>query len=520
MVRFIGRTLLVICIGGALSVLSCSDSKFNGATGKKSGGTTPSAASQQPGPGKPTPAYVDTNGVVKDECKEIKPLPSTTTSLVLQYQWRASGDKSEFTKVSATPIVGRLNKDDPAPSILAVGFKECNGDVSQTAYVFAIDGRDGAQKWVSDIPVVAWLSPAIGDLNGDGNLEIAVVGQDKKLHILSSSGKNTATSSEDIFVASESLWPTGLTLADLTGEGTPSIVAGKKVLDGKTAALKFSLSSGNGFSAVGDVDGRPGLEIVTNAGIYSGKDGAALCTFATPIDDPTPGVLTATADHGVVIGVTTNDVVVYDGRDCSVQKTIAKPHEGGGPINIADFNGDGTLDFGTAGKNGYMAFGLSGLLWTTPTQDISSQRTGSTTFDFNGGGKNQIVYADEVKVHVFDGVDGRELYSADHDSYTARETPVVADVTGNGKARIIVGANSCLTGATLVGIRVFRDPDDAWVNTRPIWNQHTYNPLLVSDAGGLAQIKPESVSKPWLKAPYLAGYRNNISQPPIKSSCK
>ena len=519
MIRLISRSVFVFCFGGSLMTFGCSDTKFDGVTGKKSGGNNPPSASPQPSPTKTLPTYVDEKGIVKDECKEIKPLPSTTTSLVLQYEWRASGGRADYTKVAATPIVGRLNKDDIAPSILAVGFKDCLGDVSQTAYLFAIDGRDGSQKWVSDVTVVAWLSPAIGDLNGDGNLEIAVVGKDNKLHILNSNGQDTVTSSEDVFTGG-GVWPTGLTLADLTGEGTPSIVAGNKILDGKTAMLKFSVSSGDGFSAVGDVDGRPGLEIVTNTGVFSGKDGAAICTFGRPIDDPTPGVLSAIADHGVVIGVTANDVVVYDGRDCSVQKTITKPHEGGGPINIADFNGDGTLDFGTAGKNGYMAFGLSGLLWTAPTQDVSSQRTGSTTFDFNGGGKNQVIYADEVKLHVFDGVDGRELYSADHASYTARETPVVADVTGSGKARIVVGANSCLQGSTISGIRVFRDPQDAWVNTRPIWNQHTYNPLLVSDTGGLAQIQPESVSKPWLKAPYLAGYRNNIPQPTIKSSCK
>jgi hypothetical protein len=519
MFRPISKTVTASWLLGSLIVASCSNSKFGGATGKKSAGNNPPSTSPQPDPTKSTPTYIDSNGIVKDECKEIKPLPSTTTNLVLQYEWRASGEKSDYTKVAATPIVGRLNKSDANPSILAVGFKDCNGDVSQTAYLFAIDGRNGSQKWVSNVTVVAWLSPAIGDLNGDGNLEIAVVGKDNKLHILDSNGQETVASTEDVFTGN-GLWPTGLTMADLTGEGVPSIVAGVKVLDSKTASLKFSAGSGNGFSAVGDVDGKPGLEIVTNAGIFSGRDGTEICTFATPIDDPTPGVLSASSDHGVVIGVTENDIVVHDGRDCSIQKTIAKPHLGGGPINIADFNGDGTLDFGTAGRNGYMAFGLSGLLWTTPTQDISSQRTGSTTFDFNGGGKNQVVYADEVKLHVFDGVDGRELYSADHASYTARETPVVADVTGSGKARIVVGANSCLQGSIIVGIRVFRDPDDLWVNTRPIWNQHTYNPLLVSDTGELAKIQPEAVSKPWLKAPYLAGHRNNIPQPTIKSSCK
>ncbi len=514
--RFVVLTAVVTM--GLTGGGGCSSSKFGGNAGKVGSNNQPGQQTKPSTDKSVLPPYLNTDGAIKDECKEIKPLPTTTTSLTLQYEWHASGAKSEYTKVVATPVVGRLKKSDPAPTILAVGFKECVGDVSQDAYVFAIDGRDGTQKWASSIIVDAWLSPAIGDLNGDGDMEIVVVGKDNKLHILSSDGKETMKSTEDVF-DNNTLWPTGLTLADLSDDGQPSIVAGAHVFDGKTATLKFSVT-GSGFSAVGDVDGKPGLEIVTDSGIFNGKNGAGICNFATAIDDPTPGVMTAAADHGVVIGVVEDDVIIYDGRDCSVQKAIAKPATGGGPINIADFDGDGVLDFGTAGRNAYMAFGLDALKWTAVTQDFSSKRTGSTTFDFNGAGKNQVIYADEIKLHVFDGTTGKELYTANHASYTARETPVVADVTGSGKARIVVGANTCLTGSTLYGIRVFRDPDDAWVNTRPIWNQHTYSPLLVTDSGGLSQVKPESVTKPWLKASYLAGYRNNIPQPQIKASCK
>ena len=506
---------------------SCSRTTLSGAAGKVSNGGSPTSSKspQSPEPSPKTTSaipvtYFDPNGIIKDECKDIRPLPGTTTGLVLQYDWHASGDLAEFTNVVATPIVGRLKSTDPAPTILAVGFKVCVGDVSQPAYLFAIDGRDGSQKWVRrDLPIEAGRSPAIGDLNGDGILEIVVIGKDNKLHVLDNTGGDITTSTEDVIAAGTALYSTGLTVADLGGDGQPMIVAGTKIFDGKNAVKKFSLA-GNGFSSVGDVDGKPGLEVITSTGIYQGKDGVAICTFAEPIDEPTPAVMSGVADHGSVVGITQSKVIVYDGKDCTPQKSFDKSITGGGPINIADFNGDGILDFGTAGRDSYEAFGLSGSLWTTPTKDTSSERTGSTTFDFNGAGKNQVVYADEEKLHVFDGSTGKELYTADHASYTARETPSIADVTGNGKARIVVGANSCLPGASISGIRVFRDPEDAWVNTRPIWNQHTYSPLLVGDNGTLTQIEPESVSKPWLKKPYLAGFRNNIPQPQIKSSCK
>ena len=78
------------------------------------------------------------------------------------------------------------------------------------------------------------------------------------------------------------------------------------------------------------------------------------------------------------------------------------------------------LDVGTAGNNGYMAFGLKASMWTTATEDRSSQVTGSTSFDFNGSGQNKVIYADEISLHVFDGATGKELYTAPHASYTAR----------------------------------------------------------------------------------------------------
>lgn len=463
---------------------------------------------------------VDSSGVITSECKDITPLPAATTKLALQYNWRASGDMAAYTQVVATPIVGKLKAADAAPSIIAVGFKDCAGDVSQVGYLFAIDGRDGTQKWVSSLQVRSWLPPAIGDLANDGTMSIAAIGIDNLLHVLDGDGKEKYKSTEPVFDNLNTIWPTGLAVADLALDGNTEIVAGTKVYDGKTAKLKFKVA-GNGFAVVGDVDGKPGLEIITSNGIYSGKDGSVVCTFATAIEDPAYGIMHATDDHAMIMGVASGKVLIYDGKDCSLKSSVTKPQSGGGPINVADFSGDGVLKFGTAGRDSYMAFSIDALLWTKPTQDHSSEITGSTTFDFSGSGKNQVVYADETHLHIFDGVTGAEIYTADHDSYTARETPVIADVTGGGRARIVVGANTCLGGAASIkGINVFKDPDDKWVQTRPIWNQQGYNPLLVKADGGLTGIKPDTIYKPWLAAPYLAGFRNNIPKPPVKASCK
>jgi hypothetical protein len=54
----------------------------------------------------------------------------------------------------------------------------------------------------------------------------------------------------------------------------------------------------------------------------------------------------------------------------------------------------------------------NGVLWTRPSQDTSSAVTGSTTFDFEGDGRVEAVYADECFLRVYDGLSGDVLYSA------------------------------------------------------------------------------------------------------------
>lgn len=504
----------------------CTRSEAHGACSVK---TDPNAqTTDEPLDNRNLPANELDSDVIRNECKIIKPLPPAATELELEYSWEASGELARFSQVVATPIVGQLKATDNAPSILSVGFEICDGAVSQPGYLFAVDGASGKQKWVADsTPVRAWLSPAIGDLNNDGTMRIAVVGMDNKLHVLDADGKQQFVSSETVFETGHNLWPTGLSVADLGDNGKSEIIAGNKVFDGATGKLLFKVS-GNGFSVVGNTDGTAGLEIVTSAGIFNGNDGTKICQFATPIEDPAIATMQANDKNAVVIGLAGDtmprgeirDVIVYSGKDCTVQSRRVNASPGGGSINVADFDGDGVLDFGQAGSNLYMASHIDRPMWNTPAQDFSSAVTGSTTFDFNGDGSNEIIYADEQTLHVFDGKTGREVYTAPHSSYTARETPVVAAVTGNGKARIIVGANTCLPGAQFKGIRVFRDKNQNWVGTHPIWNQHGYNPLLVKPTGGLSGIDAEKITKPWLSASYLAGFRNNIPKVAIKEGCK
>lgn len=157
-----------------------------------------------------------------------------------------------------------------------------------------------------------------------------------------------------------------------------------------------------------------------------------------------------------------------------------------GPPTVADFDGDGRPEIGTASADYYVVADLDctgnplpeecaseGILWRVDNQDCSSRVTASSVFDFNGDGSAEVVYADETHFRIFDGKNGDILFSDNSfRSHTRIEMPVIADVDNDGKAEVVVGENSWNGGDP--GLEVWDDVNDNWVRTRRIWNQHGY----------------------------------------------
>lgn len=307
------------------------------------------------------------------------------------------------------------------------------------------------------------------------------------------------------------------------------------VYDGKTGKRKFQIDTPSiVFSVIANTDGKTGLEILTGKGIYRGSDGGKICEFPFEITDPAPARVKSSDKVMTVFGLTLTKVVGeskilgFNGATCEKVMEAANAHGAGagestiglgGPLNIADFDGDDILDLGFAGKGFYYAYKADGTqLWAVPTVDVSSGVTGSTTFDFNGDGKNEIVYNDEHFLRIYEGATGKVFYKTPNSSFTAREYPIIVDVDGDGSANIVVASNKC-SGGSFSGIRAFSSPNDNWVRTRKIWNQHGFSPLLVKNSGKVTSINSESIYKPWLKSEHLVGLRNNIPQPKIKDEC-
>jgi hypothetical protein len=242
----------------------------------------------------------------------------------------------------------------------------------------------------------------------------------------------------------------------------------------------------------------------------------------------------------------------------------------------------------------------NGFRWSQISQDVSSNRTGSSVFDFEADGATEAVYADECYTRVYDGANGTVLFSQFHTSCTWNENPIIADVDGDLRSEIVVGSNencgiadTCFDNAFtvalgpdgifdtdddirvdpifpglrceedadcpggpcldslcrcqdntqcgdqgdlvcapviptstsapgnvcraafqpdagdgrpgLTGIRVYRDANDRWANSRNLWNQHTYSVTNINDDGTI----PAQSLNNWQVG--LNNFRQNVS---------
>lgn len=404
--------------------------------------------------------------------------------------------------VQATPVVVNLNAPGQGvPSIVAPftatvvgGYTENQGVVrvlrGDTCQLEANlgGGQGGYQGWL-----ISSSSVAAGDLDGDGAADIVA---------------NAADGSLVAFTRKAGTWgklwqsPTGLgggqwagpSIHDLDDDGVPEVIRHGAVLDGKTGALKSANPAGYATYSQGldpvlaDLDQDPGVELTNGQFIWEWKGGAWVQETYFPGATPSAPGFVAVADFGAFgastpatnpeIAVVRSGYAMIYAIDGSLPlAALTVPGGGGGPPTVADYDGDGLPELGVAGQAFLTVFDIdctaaprpsgkcqntngcddatgtpgacpSGILWSRRTQDISSNITGSSVFDFEDDGKAEVVYADECFVRVYDGTNGKVLFSQYRSSCTWYENPVVADTDGNFRADLVTPSNLACSDGT------------------------------------------------------------------------
>ena len=456
----------------------------------------------------------------------------------------ADDDRPANYQVSSIPIVVDLD-DNCVPDVI---FNSYAGMVASADGVLrALRGDTGEKLWSVTDPM--WetdstSNPAAGDIDMDGLPEVVACGEGK--YLVAIDGDGTPLWKSEPFAGPRSSG--SVAIANMDNEGRPEILFGRAIFDAD-GKLLYEGPNTNGagvngqgpISCVADLDGDGRPELIGGRTAYkttgtAGVDFAGSVLWNGPATDGFCGVADFNEDGAPeVVLVSMAKLYVLNGQTGATLAQANIPSNGnGGPPNIADFNGDGARDIGVAGSLRYTVFlfdsgaNMLSQLWTAKTEDDSSQVTGSSVFDFDGDGRNEVVYNDEAYIRIYPGVepecadnppgpgcnkdmtDAEVLFRDRNSSRTRTEYPVIADVDGDFKANIVFSTNNDSNASivTDAGVEVFKDSLDNWVSTRPVWNQHTYHITNVDTLGTVPQNEQDNWTTP-NGSPYNS-YRNNV----------
>lgn len=394
--------------------------------------------------------------------------------------------------VQATPVVVNFNKPGQGvPSIVVPFTATVPQSYTENQGVIRVLRGDncqleanlgGGQAGYAGF-LISSASVAAADLDGDGVADIVARAADG--HAVAFTRK--AGTWSVLWQSADALpggnWA-GLAVHDLDDDGVPEVIREATVLDGKTGATKGASPAGYATHSQGldpvlaDLDQDPAIEITNGALVWqwtaSGWQQESYFSAAAPgfpaVADFGAFGASLPANNPELAVVRAGSATIYAMDGTTVLGPISVPGGGGGPPTVADYDGDGLPELGVAGEAFLTIYDIdcsatprpngtcvnangcddmnavpgacpAGILWSRRTQDISSNITGSSVFDFEDDGKAEVVYADECFVRVYDGTSGKVLFSQFRSSCTWYENPVVADTDGNFRADLVTPSN-------------------------------------------------------------------------------
>lgn len=456
---------------------------------------------------------------------EVRPSIGTFQP-VLKWAWTGSGSiLPAYNQVMTAPVVAQTNDDNgdgridgnDIPDIIFIAYTGTGGVFTSTSVDFSpggilriISGKDGSDLVATTDTAYRFIPTgnlAVADIDGDGLIDVIGPRLGGGLIAFEHNGQLK-------WELPLPKWNNGgPAIVDMDNDGTPEIILGNQVINangtlrwtgvgGFTAGgIPQDRRGGNGsLSIAADIDnsGHPSLIVGASAYRYNGE----LLWRNDLVGDGFAAIGNFNGDSfPEIVVVSVNLVSLLDHNGALIWGPVQIPGGGGGggPPIIADMDGDGQPEIGVAGATAYSVFKADGsVLWSKPTRDISSSVTGSTVFDFNGDGEAEVIYADEYILHIFRGKDGAVLFEIPNSNGTVFEFPVVADVDNDNHADLVVVANQHLQmvgaapGPGNTGIRVFEGANNSWVNTRKIWNQHSYHITNINDDGSVPAVEQNS----------------------------
>lgn len=252
----------------------------------------------------------------------------------------------------------------------------------------------------------------IGDVNGDGNLDVGLRGDSVGPTVMVGNGDGSFSLGATL---SSSVRPGGLAFGDFTGDGRVDLIAGPNATNGGP----FSL-----FVYPGNGSGGFGSPIAT-------ANGYGTVQRIVPADLDHDGKLDLMISEGTQSPKVWTLKGVGDGT-FTAKSQVALP---AGEFALADLDGDGNLDAVANGTillgNGDRSFRAGSTFPTPATGGVAR------TADLNGDGKTDVVVLSNSQIGILLGQGNGTFDPARWYSGNSAETFHLADFDGNGTIDVL-----------------------------------------------------------------------------------